>query len=153
MVLGKLKWNMASVIPNDFIDHIIRRLPLPKDKLAMVRKHTLTFIALCATGNAAGCHFMYLMCSHIHSTALLFPHPPEYSHTHKHSPIVSHLWPLSSLSILLWLPYPLSSLSACSRGFLKQRTSCKKLLKVVISTFFLRVPEKNLISVVFRLAT
>ncbi|XP_034433967.1 G1/S-specific cyclin-D2-like [Hippoglossus hippoglossus] len=49
VVLGKLKWNMASVIPNDFIEHIIRRLPLPKDKLAMVRKHSLTFIALCAT--------------------------------------------------------------------------------------------------------
>ncbi|KAM7367219.1 hypothetical protein PAMP_015136 [Pampus punctatissimus] len=49
VVLGKLKWNMASVIPNDFIEHIMRRLPLPKDKLAMVRKHTLTFIALCAT--------------------------------------------------------------------------------------------------------
>lgn len=50
-MLGKLKWNMASVIPNDFIEHVIRRLPLPKDKLAMIRKHTLTFIALCATGN------------------------------------------------------------------------------------------------------
>lgn len=50
MVLGKLKWNMASVIPNDFIEHIMRRLPIPKDKLALVRKHTQTFIALCATG-------------------------------------------------------------------------------------------------------
>uniref|UniRef100_A0A3B3YPQ4 Cyclin N-terminal domain-containing protein n=1 Tax=Poecilia mexicana TaxID=48701 RepID=A0A3B3YPQ4_9TELE len=49
VVLGKLKWNMASVIPNDFIEHIMRRLPLPKDKQAMVCKHTLTFIALCAT--------------------------------------------------------------------------------------------------------
>ncbi|XP_075886172.1 G1/S-specific cyclin-D2-like [Nelusetta ayraudi] len=49
VVLGKLRWNMASVIPNDFIEHIIHRLPLPKDKLAMIRKHTLTFIALCAT--------------------------------------------------------------------------------------------------------
>ncbi|KAM4614920.1 G1/S-specific cyclin-D2-like [Polymixia lowei] len=49
VVLGKLKWNMASVIPNDFIEHIVRRLPLPRDKLALVRKHTQTFIALCAT--------------------------------------------------------------------------------------------------------
>ncbi|KAM9824252.1 G1/S-specific cyclin-D2-like [Neosynchiropus ocellatus] len=49
VVLGKLKWNMASVIPNDFIEHIIHSLPLPKDKLAIVRKHTQTFIALCAT--------------------------------------------------------------------------------------------------------
>nr|XP_023825192.1 G1/S-specific cyclin-D2-like [Salvelinus alpinus] len=49
VVLGKLKWNMAAVIPNDFVDHILHRLPLPKDKLSVVRKHTQTFIALCAT--------------------------------------------------------------------------------------------------------
>ncbi|KAM8883801.1 G1/S-specific cyclin-D2-like [Synchiropus picturatus] len=49
VVLCKLKWDMASVIPNDFIEHIIRSLPLPKDKLAIIRKHTQTFIALCAT--------------------------------------------------------------------------------------------------------
>ncbi|KAK5848949.1 hypothetical protein PBY51_008628 [Eleginops maclovinus] len=49
VVLGKLKWNIASVIPNDFIEHIIRRLPLPKEKLAIIRKHSETFIALCAT--------------------------------------------------------------------------------------------------------
>ncbi|XP_072311240.1 G1/S-specific cyclin-D2b [Eucyclogobius newberryi] len=49
VVLGKLKWNMASVIPNDFVEHLVHRLSLPKDKVALVRKHTLTFIALCAT--------------------------------------------------------------------------------------------------------
>lgn len=53
VVLGKLKWDMAAVIPNDFIEHIVRRLPLPMDKLAVVRKHTETFIALCATGRVA----------------------------------------------------------------------------------------------------
>lgn len=49
---------MASVIPNDFVEHILRRLPLPKEKVVMVRKHTQTFIALCATGNAGTCCFM-----------------------------------------------------------------------------------------------
>uniref|UniRef100_A0AAZ3SJV7 G1/S-specific cyclin-D2 n=1 Tax=Oncorhynchus tshawytscha TaxID=74940 RepID=A0AAZ3SJV7_ONCTS len=49
VVLGKLKWNMAAVIPNDFVDHILHKLPLPKEKLSVVRKHTQTFIALCAT--------------------------------------------------------------------------------------------------------
>lgn len=87
VVLGKLKWNMASVIPNDFIEHIIRRLPLPKDKLAMVRKHTLTFIALCATGKCISLCAAFLTLL----LASLLPHPAEYSHTHKHSPIVSHL--------------------------------------------------------------
>ena len=50
VVLGKLKWNLAAVTPNDFIEHIVRRLPLPEDKLALIRKHVQTFIALCATG-------------------------------------------------------------------------------------------------------
>lgn len=48
--MGKLKWNLAAVTPNDFIEHIVRRLPLPEDKLALIRKHVQTFIALCATG-------------------------------------------------------------------------------------------------------
>lgn len=51
MVLGKLKWNLAAVTPNDFIEHIVKRLPLPEDKLDLIRKHVQTFIALCATGN------------------------------------------------------------------------------------------------------
>ncbi|XP_061631003.1 G1/S-specific cyclin-D2a isoform X2 [Phyllopteryx taeniolatus] len=49
VVLGKLKWNLAAVTPNDFIEHIVRRLPLPEDKLTLIRKHVQTFIALCAT--------------------------------------------------------------------------------------------------------
>ncbi|KAM8972934.1 G1/S-specific cyclin-D2 isoform 1-T1 [Pelodytes ibericus] len=49
VVLGKLKWNLAAVTPHDFIEHILRKLPLPQDKLLLVRKHAQTFIALCAT--------------------------------------------------------------------------------------------------------
>lgn len=45
-----MKWNLAAVTPNDFIEHIVRKLPLPEDKLALIRKHVQTFIALCATG-------------------------------------------------------------------------------------------------------
>jgi len=46
-----LKWNLAAVTPNDFIEHIMRKLPLPEDKLDLIRKHVQTFIALCATGS------------------------------------------------------------------------------------------------------
>ncbi|XP_020336676.2 G1/S-specific cyclin-D2a isoform X1 [Oncorhynchus kisutch] len=49
VVLGKLKWNLAAVTPNDFIEHIVRKLPLPEEKLVLIRKHVQTFIALCAT--------------------------------------------------------------------------------------------------------
>uniref|UniRef100_A0A9L0R1Q5 G1/S-specific cyclin-D2 n=1 Tax=Equus caballus TaxID=9796 RepID=A0A9L0R1Q5_HORSE len=50
VVLGKLKWNLAAVTPHDFIEHILRKLPQPNDKLPLIRKHAQTFIALCATG-------------------------------------------------------------------------------------------------------
>jgi len=38
------------VIANDFLAHILHHLPLPKDKMELVKKHAQTFIALCATG-------------------------------------------------------------------------------------------------------
>lgn len=49
-MLEKLKWDLVSVIANDFLPHILHRLPLPADKLELVKKHAQTFIALCATG-------------------------------------------------------------------------------------------------------
>ncbi|XP_036433032.1 G1/S-specific cyclin-D2b [Colossoma macropomum] len=52
LVLGKLKWNMAAVTPHDFIEHILRKLSLPEDRLALIRKHAQTFIALCATDHS-----------------------------------------------------------------------------------------------------
>ncbi|KAF3854496.1 hypothetical protein F7725_022551 [Dissostichus mawsoni] len=46
-----LEWELVVLGNNadDFIEHIVRRLPLPEDKLALIRKHVQTFIALCAT--------------------------------------------------------------------------------------------------------
>lgn len=38
------------MIANDFLAHILYHLPLPKDKMELVKKHAQTFIALCATG-------------------------------------------------------------------------------------------------------
>ncbi|KAI4882991.1 hypothetical protein NFI96_015801 [Prochilodus magdalenae] len=52
LVLGKLKWNMAAVTPHDFIEHILCKLPLPEDRLPLIRKHAQTFIALCATDHS-----------------------------------------------------------------------------------------------------
>ncbi|NWZ17571.1 CCND3 protein, partial [Agelaius phoeniceus] len=49
LVLEKLKWDLVSVIANDFLPHILQRLPLPADKVELVKKHAQTFIALCAT--------------------------------------------------------------------------------------------------------
>ncbi|XP_056367319.1 G1/S-specific cyclin-D3 [Oenanthe melanoleuca] len=49
LVLEKLKWDLVSVIANDFLPHILHQLPLPPDRLELVKKHAQTFIALCAT--------------------------------------------------------------------------------------------------------
>ncbi|XP_063274723.1 G1/S-specific cyclin-D3, partial [Prinia subflava] len=49
LVLEKLKWDLVSVIANDFLPHILHRLPLPAGKAELVKKHAQTFIALCAT--------------------------------------------------------------------------------------------------------
>ncbi|XP_006860516.1 PREDICTED: G1/S-specific cyclin-D3 [Chrysochloris asiatica] len=49
LVLGRLKWDLAAVIPYDFLALILHRLPLPSDRQALVRKHAQTFLALCAT--------------------------------------------------------------------------------------------------------
>ncbi|XP_049331088.1 G1/S-specific cyclin-D2b [Astyanax mexicanus] len=52
LVLAKLKWNMAAVTPNDFTEHILHKLPLPEERLRLIRKHAQTFIALCATDHS-----------------------------------------------------------------------------------------------------
>ncbi|XP_053853970.1 G1/S-specific cyclin-D3 isoform X1 [Vidua macroura] len=54
LVLEKLKWDLVSVIANDFLPHILHQLPLPLDKVELVKKHAQTFIALCATGLPEG---------------------------------------------------------------------------------------------------
>jgi len=51
VVLQALKWDVSGVTPHDFLEHIVRRLPLasPHD-VDTVRRHALTFIALCTAG-------------------------------------------------------------------------------------------------------
>ncbi|XP_075211577.1 G1/S-specific cyclin-D2-like [Lycorma delicatula] len=51
LVLSKLKWDIAAVTPQNFLCHILRRLPLLMDPLInlhMVHRHAQTFITLCA---------------------------------------------------------------------------------------------------------
>jgi len=51
VVLQALKWDVLCVTPHDFIEHIVRRLPLTSlDDVDTVRRHAQTFIALCTAG-------------------------------------------------------------------------------------------------------
>lgn len=54
LVLNKLKWDLASVTPHDFIEHFLSKLPIHLNVRHTLRKHAHTFIALCATGTDPG---------------------------------------------------------------------------------------------------
>ncbi|XP_051890466.1 G1/S-specific cyclin-D2-like isoform X3 [Pristis pectinata] len=49
VVLGKLKWDLSVTTPNDFIEHILGKLAFLADNLELIKKHSQTFIAMCAT--------------------------------------------------------------------------------------------------------
>lgn len=53
-VLHVLKWDLSAITPNDFVAHIVHRLPIDPTIVTAVRKHSQTFIALCAVD----CKFM-----------------------------------------------------------------------------------------------
>ncbi|XP_017772713.1 PREDICTED: G1/S-specific cyclin-D2-like [Nicrophorus vespilloides] len=50
LVLSKLKWDIAAVTPQDFLSHILRRLPILSIGIPyeLVNSHSKTLIALCA---------------------------------------------------------------------------------------------------------
>lgn len=51
LVLSRLKWDLAAITPNDFVNPLLRRLsPWTKGKETIIKRHTQTFIALCAAG-------------------------------------------------------------------------------------------------------
>jgi len=50
VLLEALKWNISRVTPHDVLDHIIVRLPFTTEQRHAVRRHAVTFIALCITG-------------------------------------------------------------------------------------------------------
>ncbi|PWA32818.1 G1/S-specific cyclin-D1 [Gambusia affinis] len=49
LVLNKLKWDLASVTPHDFIEHFLSKLKIHPSTKQILRKHAQTFVALCAT--------------------------------------------------------------------------------------------------------
>ncbi|GCB78872.1 hypothetical protein scyTo_0015898 [Scyliorhinus torazame] len=49
LVLNKLKWDLASVTPHDFIEHFLSKLPIRNESKQIIHKHAQTFVALCAT--------------------------------------------------------------------------------------------------------
>jgi hypothetical protein len=52
LVLSKLKWDIAAVTPQDFLQHILVRLPIDRNTwdAHMIHRHAQTFIALSTRG-------------------------------------------------------------------------------------------------------
>nr|CAD7256980.1 unnamed protein product [Timema shepardi] len=51
LVLSKLKWDISAVTPQDFLPHILRRLPIDCTwDRRMILRHAQTFIALSTRG-------------------------------------------------------------------------------------------------------
>ena len=51
-MLSKLKWDIAAVTPQDFLQHILVRLPIDRNTwdAHMIHRHAQTFIALSTRG-------------------------------------------------------------------------------------------------------
>ncbi|XP_070579947.1 G1/S-specific cyclin-D2-like isoform X3 [Ptychodera flava] len=49
LVLTKLKWDLSAITPHDFLEQILTRLPIGRQRAQLIMKHAQTFIALCST--------------------------------------------------------------------------------------------------------
>jgi len=49
LVLSRLKWDLSAITPHDFLEQILSRLPVDKERAQTMKRHAQTFIALCAT--------------------------------------------------------------------------------------------------------
>lgn len=50
ILVSRLDWNLAVVLPSDFMEPILAGLPIIPHDLHVLRKHTHSYIALAATG-------------------------------------------------------------------------------------------------------
>lgn len=69
LVLNKLKWDLASVTPHDFIEHFLSKLKIHPSTKLILRKHAQTFVALCATGRTDD-HFIANMLKQVNDCRL-----------------------------------------------------------------------------------
>ena len=59
LVLQVLRYDVCAITPHDFVDLLLSRLPISRQHADTVRRHTQTFIALCATGLFRFCSFRF----------------------------------------------------------------------------------------------
>lgn len=71
LVLSKLKWDISAITPQDFLCHILTRIPIDLQtcECHMVRRHAQTFIALCARGKFTYCGHHYASTTFVRVTS------------------------------------------------------------------------------------
>ena len=54
LILHLLKWDLSAIVPNDFLDHVLYRMPHARIRyhVPVIKRHAQTFAALCATGES-----------------------------------------------------------------------------------------------------
>ena len=50
MILAQFKWDMFTIVPTDFMEHLLYRLPPNLWNVPNVRETAKTYTAFCATG-------------------------------------------------------------------------------------------------------
>lgn len=50
LVVAGLEWDLASVLPSDFLEQILHGIPIIPHNLHALRRHVHSYIALAATG-------------------------------------------------------------------------------------------------------
>lgn len=50
LILHLLKWDLSAIVPNDFLDHVLHRMPISRCEQAAVKRHAQAIAALCAAG-------------------------------------------------------------------------------------------------------
>lgn len=50
IVLDRLRWDLGAITPFDYVEHLIRKLPMDEEMREAVKRHAFAFISLCATG-------------------------------------------------------------------------------------------------------
>ncbi|CAH1250421.1 CCND2 [Branchiostoma lanceolatum] len=63
LVLMRLKWDLSAITPCDFLEHILSRLPIERERSDMIAKHAQTFIALCCTDTLGMGPMLYCRCA------------------------------------------------------------------------------------------
>ncbi|XP_048450548.1 G1/S-specific cyclin-D1-like, partial [Rhincodon typus] len=91
LLLNKLRWDIAAPTALEFVEHLIRATSLARVKEQVVRKHTDTFIALCAIDGEFTSYPPSMIGAASLSAAVTGLHAGQHGHCLLHRELTDHL--------------------------------------------------------------